>query len=123
MIGCDTSGKIGLYKYDGVTETLLASEPGNSFATYGALQRVDVELANYGASATVNVYLRSILLFTFTGDVTVSGMTAVDCVLHCPNASGNTGYNAYVSEVMVTVDDSRTRQVTAHACFDGERND
>jgi hypothetical protein len=91
-IGNDASNgsKLCIYKYDGTTRTQLAAEGGASFSTLG-IQRLDMQVTNYGASATVNVYINGVSIISFTGDVTVSGMTNFDSVFlptHTTFASG-----------------------------------
>src|SRR6266699_7117527 len=71
--------KLALYKYDGTTQTLLAAETGNSF-TLSTLHRLDLQLVSYGASATVNVCFNGILVITFSGGTTVSGVTDLDSI-------------------------------------------
>lgn len=97
-----TSNKVSLLKYDGTTKTVLASEPGTSLVI-NFLHRVDMQITSYGASATVNVYLDGTLLITFTGNVTVSGMSNFDSVFvsRFTNAT-------VVSEVIVADEDSRS---------------
>ena len=102
LVGASSSSgtKYALWKYDGTTKTQLAAESGNSLALIMA--RIDMQVINYGASATVNVYLNSNLIITFTGDVTVSGMTNFDHVI----IDGNSAFY-YFSEVIVADEDLR----------------
>jgi hypothetical protein len=87
-IGCiggnvgGVANQITLFKTDGSTLTTLATESGTSL-TNAILNQFDIELINYGATATVNVYVNgnSTPALSFTGDVTVSGMTDTDCVI------------------------------------------
>ena len=101
-LSSDGNGKVHLFKYDGTTKTSLASESGTSLLT-NVLQKLDMQVINYGATATVNVYVDGVLVLTFTGDVTVTGMTDMDCVVFsfCQNA------NFFVSEVIVADEDTR----------------
>jgi hypothetical protein len=100
--------KIGLYKWDGTTLTLLASEAGTSYI-FGSLLKLDIQLIAYGASATVNVWINggASPLISFTGNVAVSGVTTLDTVVISSSTSGN----AYVSEVIVSTADTRTRSL------------
>jgi len=102
FIGVDstTATKLALKKYDGTTLTQLASESGTSLPL--TLARLDMQIVSYGVSATVNIYVNSGLVITFTGDVTVSGMTNFNCV-----ALGRSNGNNFISEVMVATDDLR----------------
>jgi len=107
LIGTDSANaaKLALSKYDGTTLTQLAAELGTSLAP-GVLQRLEVQVVNYGATATVNVYLDGALIITFTGNVTVSGMTNFDSVFVMrSNPSGS--MFAEFSEIMVASEDLR----------------
>jgi hypothetical protein len=101
-----TAGTIALFKFDGTTKTILASNatvfyPGNS----NIQGRFDVQLVSYGATATVNVYFNAALIITFTGNVTVSGVTQLNCV----GLNGFSGNSRGFSEFIVATDDTRTR--------------
>lgn len=94
--------KLALSKFNGTTTTQLATEGGTSIApttTY----LLCVQVMNFGAAATVNVYLNGVLVITYTGDVTVSGMSDFDCVLLCRTDGGN----LYTSEIVVADEDPR----------------
>jgi hypothetical protein len=106
-----TIGKLGLYKRDAGTNTLIASEAGLSLST-GALHRVDMHVVSYGASATVNVFLDGVLLITFTGAVNASGVTDLDQVWDMFEGS----YSPWISEVLVADEDTRPYQgIVTHA--------
>jgi hypothetical protein len=97
--------KLSLYKYDGTTITTLASEAGTSIGN-ATLYRLDMQIANFGSSATVNVYLDGALLITWTGDASLSGITDLDTVANTtPASSINGGFS--ISEVMVSASDIR----------------
>jgi hypothetical protein len=96
------STKLALIKYDGTTATVLASESGNTINT-ATLYKVDIHIASYGASATVTVYVNGVSLITFTGDVTVSGMTNFDSI----SLPGGSGFIFNTSEHIVSDADSR----------------
>jgi hypothetical protein len=100
-----SSNKLALMKYDGTTVTQLAAELGFSLLL-GALVRVDMQVINFGGMCTVNVYLNGAFLFTFTGDVTVSGMAYFDSVFlsYIPTLGGMYGG---VSEIIVADEDTR----------------
>jgi hypothetical protein len=98
-----------LIKFDGTTRTVLASEGGSSGPS-GILQRIDMQVTNYGASATVNVYLNGVSLITFTGDVTVSGMTNFDCVSVTNPTTAGLGNGYVASEIFVSDFDTRASQ-------------
>jgi hypothetical protein len=98
------TNKFALWKYDGTTATLLASETGTSLATSTAY-RIDMQVVNFGATATVNVFINGILLITFSGNVAVSGMANFDSVILTGVASGFALGN--ISEVIVADQDTR----------------
>ncbi|MGB8887110.1 MAG: hypothetical protein WCC87_10335 [Candidatus Korobacteraceae bacterium] len=102
--GTSVNNKLTLYKYDGTTLTALAAESGTSLLTY-TIQRIDLQITSYGATATVNVYIDGVLVITFTGDVTVSGMTGFDCTVF--GTYNNFGGIAAFSEVIVADEDCR----------------
>ncbi len=96
------TGKAAILTYDGSAWTVLASESGSSATiVFHALQRLDMQVISYGASATVNVYLNGVLLVTFTGDVTVSGVSNFDSVYYSNNG------NFSLSEIIVADEDTR----------------
>lgn len=99
-------GKISLSTFDGTTTTVLASESGDSWVA-AALRRFKIRLSNYGASATVDVYMDEFLLFTFSGDVTVSGVTGVDSIFLTLGA-GSVNSAWQISEILVTDEDPYT---------------
>ena len=108
FVGTDssTANKVALRKFDGTTSTQLAAESGTSWVN-STIHRVDMQVISYGASATVNVYINGNFVLTFTGDVTVSGVTNFDCVALGRNTGTGAGIGACVSEVMVATDDLR----------------
>jgi len=105
-IGSDTSNsaKVALFKYDGTTRTQLAAETGTTWTVNGAF-KVDMQVVSYGATATVNVYVNGVLTVTFSGDVTVSGMTNFDSVYLLPNPFNDV--SPVYSEIFVTDADTR----------------
>jgi hypothetical protein len=105
-VGSDTTtaAKVAIFKYDGTTRTQLAAETGTSWTT-STMFRIDMQVISYGASATVNVYVNGVLTVSFTGDVTVSGMTNFDSVYLPPNPFNVTSPS--YSEIYVTDTDSR----------------
>ena len=102
--GASTGGKVTLYKYDGTTWTALSAESGTSLAS-GSLYKLDMQVTSYGASATVNVYWGGSLIITYSGDVTVSGMTNFDSVFSAVGAFAS--YGATLSEMIVASEDTR----------------
>ena len=110
-IGIDPSNQLKycLFKYDGTTRTNLASEGGTSFGN-NILTRIDIQVVSYGAAATVNVYVSGVNIISFTGDVTVSGMTNFDSLIFYGTQSmgvAATPSNTQISEVFVADSDTR----------------
>jgi hypothetical protein len=104
--GADST-KLALWKSDNVTQTLLATELGNSLATF-TLYRLDVQVIDYGAAATVNVFLDGVLVITFTGDITVGAMTAFDSVIFTFSFDGVSNIRgSCFSEIVVADEDTR----------------
>lgn len=95
-------GKTTLFKWDGTTQTTLASETGTSIINNGN-NRIDVQVTSFGATATVNVYVAGVLVITFSGDVTVTGVTSIDSVV-LGQVGGTSGTT---SEVMLANEDTR----------------
>lgn len=112
-VGIDTVNglKLALYSYDGTTATKLAAETGASIN--GVLCPIDMQVINYGASATVNVYYNGNLVISFTGNVAVSGVTALDCVC-IPGGSGFFAFT-YTSEYIVADADTRAMRLLTMA--------
>lgn len=105
-VGSDSANgaKVAIFKYDGTTRTQLAAETGTSWSL-GTQFKIDMQVISYGATATINVYVNGVLTVTFTGDVTVSGMTNFDSVYLLPNPLNNA--SPVYSEIFVTDADSR----------------
>lgn len=95
--------KLSLWKHDGVTtKTVLATETGASLGG-GVVFRCDMQLISYGVAATVNVYINNVLVLTFTGDVTVSGVASLSAAAIGISGGGNSG----ASEIIVADEDPR----------------
>ena len=105
IIGMSTSSssKTALYTVSNGSLTQIATESGNSISA-GTIMRFDMQVLNYGATATVNVYINSVPIISFTGNVAVSGMTNFDHVYISPTA-----YATNFSEMIVA--DSNTTTI------------
>jgi hypothetical protein len=89
---------------NGASYTVLATEATTRFTAL-VLHKLEMQLINFGASATVNVYLDGSLLFTFSGDVTAgNGLTSLDSV-----SIGliRTNWSILASEIIVANEDTR----------------
>jgi len=80
FFGATKGGYATIYKRNDVTETLLATSSSLVFGADTTVKKVDFHVSGYGATATVNVYIAGVLAVTYTGDVTVTGMTNFDSV-------------------------------------------
>lgn len=106
-----TSSSLSLLKFDESTWTILATAPGTPIAT-SILYRLDIQIISYGAAATVNVYLDGAFMLTYTGDVTVSGVTELDSVFLY---NFSPAYDTYFSGFIVADEDTRTFELVTYA--------
>jgi len=105
-IGMDNANpaKVTLSKYDGTTFTVLGtSSSGYYTGNTVLLHKIDMQVINYGATATVNVYVDGASVISYTGDVTVSGITSLNCV----GLNALFGNQQGVSEIIVADVDTR----------------
>jgi hypothetical protein len=110
--------RYALYKFDGTTATQLAQMTYDVLVhNEGTFFRLDVQLVNYGATATVTVYLDGIQVMTYTGDVTVAGTTNLSCIgLYNKNgASYGNANSSSVSEIIVSDADTRALSLVTMA--------
>lgn len=114
-LGNDSSNnaKLVLYKFDGTSYTAVASETGSSFS-FGVLHQLDMQVTNFGASSVVAVYIDGSLVISFSGSITISGVTAFDCCSIIQNGSGAYFYGAS-SEIIVADADTRGLSVMTMA--------
>lgn len=94
-----------LYKYNGTTWTELVAETGTALT--GGWHKWDIFIDDYdpgGASRTVTAYRDGVLILTYTGDLSMTGVTHFDCVHlgYTPNAS------VRVTEFIVADEDTRS---------------
>ena len=119
-----SSGKLSLSKHDGSTNTVLQTEPGESIPV-DTLLLVNMQVINYGAAANVKVYINDNLVIDYTGDVTVSGMTAFNCIQGSGYQLSTKYISAYLSEICVS--DLDTRNIlgiqTRYPSGAGDNND
>ena len=94
--------QIALWTYNSGTWARLAYETGTSL-NYGGHAKVDMQVINYGASGTVNVYVNgsSTAAITYTGNIVTGANTSLDSVV----LEGIS--NEVVSEIMVSDSDTR----------------
>jgi len=105
-IGTGAGCQVALYKYDGSTKTKLATASNSPWVGNAVvLARFDLQVVNYGTSATVNVFVNTTPVISYTGDITVSGVSNFDAVALGAGSVGNSiGY----SEIIVANSDTRT---------------
>jgi hypothetical protein len=103
-----TASKVALWKLDGSTWTELASESGASLSS--APQAVDMQVTNFGATATVNVYVAGTLKITYSGSTAITGVSNLDCV----SLPGNSGVFV-ASEIIVADADTRAMSLVTMA--------
>jgi hypothetical protein len=102
------TGTPATWTYDGNTNGATQIALGTGVAlTQGVLVKVDIQLISYGGGGTVNVWLGGALALTYTGDLTVYGVSnftqACLIVPTVPFAGG-----LFMSEVIVSSTDTRT---------------
>lgn len=127
----DETWIIGLVKdpttLDGIVITINGSDPGAiaisktssgvitplvtasiALDAYGVahLYKLDLEISNYGASSTINLYINQVLWATFSGDCTVAGVTDLSAVCIGGQSDIYHGYAA-VSEIIIADEDTR----------------
>jgi hypothetical protein len=97
--------QLSLYKFNGSTFTTLASEPGNSFICC-ARYSLDLHVVSFGTSATVTVYVNGspTPIISYSGDVTVSGVSSVSAV-----SLARVNYISYFPTSQIIVSDTDTR--------------
>ena len=92
-LGQNSSPNLTISSYVNGTRTDLAtSTVGSSTGRY------DLQLINYGSSGTINVYLNGALILTYTGNLSLSGVTGFDSVFF----SGSQFGAMYFSEFIVS---------------------
>jgi hypothetical protein len=106
ILACSAANlaKLALCTWNGTTLVQLATESGTSLST-NVIYKFDMQVVNYGASATVNVYINGILVITFTGNVAVLSNTNLDQVILPPGDSNS--FVSEVSEIIVADEDTR----------------
>ncbi|MCM2349023.1 MAG: hypothetical protein NDI69_03315 [Bacteriovoracaceae bacterium] len=79
--GTAAANKTALWKYNGTTWTQLAAETSTSGTS--ALQKIDIQIIDYGASATVKIYKdgAAVPILSYTGNVLAGGATNLDTVV------------------------------------------
>jgi hypothetical protein len=113
--GYDTNA-ITIDTYVGTTRTILATEGGSSIPHNAAPTRIDMQIINYGAAGTINVYAGGILKVSYTGDIRVTGVTGFDCV-QTYRSGGYYGWSnniTFISELIIATESTLTAGVVTH---------
>jgi hypothetical protein len=99
---------LAIVKFDGTTVTQLAA--GNGGIVNGSIQvtRCDLQIINYGASATLNLYVNGTLHCSYSGNALVGSLTNFNCVNLWTTPSGSFGASACGSEFIVADEDTRS---------------
>lgn len=104
--------KAALYKYDGTTVTKLVEENGNTLAN-NMTGKFTIQLISYGANGTLNFFYNGALLLTYTGDISISGVSNFNQLCLYSSSSGS----SYIcgSEFIVADEDCRSFSVVTQA--------
>jgi hypothetical protein len=105
-----SAGKMALLKYEGGIWSNLAEEAGTSLGS--ALRKIDVQVIDHGAAATVNVYLDGNQVIALVGDTTISGVTGLDSII--ATCTANSEY-WHLSEAIVADEDTRLMSLVTQA--------
>lgn len=98
---------IGLWKVNAAGTTTLLATSGYKFPMDSTMSKWDIQVVNWGATATVRVYLENNLILTYQGDVTTDGSTSITGV-RFGQFTGSAYDTAYWSEMMAATVDTRT---------------
>jgi hypothetical protein len=99
---------LSISKFDGTTITALATGFGGVNTNGVEVVRIDLQIINYGASATLNLYVNGVFYCTFSGNALVGSLTNFNCVNLWTSPSGNFGASACGSEFIVADEDTRS---------------
>lgn len=99
-----SANKVTLVTYNGSSLTVLATEGGASLAATTSI-KFDIQVSNFGATATVNVYANGTLIISYSGSTTITGMTNFDSVFLPVVVASNINWE--FSEIIVADSDTR----------------
>jgi hypothetical protein len=104
--------KAAIWKYDGSTWTNLASETGASLPWRNVSQsHFILQIINYGASATVKAFLGGTELVSYTGDISIAGVTGFDAYGFGGSYSN---WSMFFSELIVSDEHPSTLSLVTH---------
>jgi hypothetical protein len=103
FLGTDAANnhKFALIRVSAGVVTQLAAEAGASLVN-SACHRVDIQVVNYGVSATFNIWVAGVLIISYSGDITLSGAANLNQVWCAQSATF-----CAISEVVVADSDTR----------------
>lgn len=111
-----TSGAgLGIAKFDGSTVTLLASGPNSTIPNVAQCQKVDLQVLNFGTSSIISLWLAGSLQCTFSGSISITGLTNFNCVNLWSTPNGNFGGTSLGSEFIVADEDTRSMSLKTSA--------
>lgn len=117
----DTNNRITLHKnFDAISLRKNADEianSGNIGLCDGTIHKLDMYLSNYGANATVIVYMNGMKIIEYEGDVSFAGVTGFNCLRAAPANSSSHSAGA-VSEFIVATEDTRMMSLKTLAPVD-----
>jgi hypothetical protein len=117
------ASRLSLCKYDGSTMTELAYTTGYILAAE-TKYRYDIYVEDYGATATVTVRMDETEVLTFSGDISVTGVTGYDCVQSTIGWAfyGFWEIHPYISSVIVADSATDMLLLATHALSAGDAN-
>jgi hypothetical protein len=98
---------IGIAKFDGTTTTVLASGSNSTIPNSTQVQRMDMQVVNYGTSSIITLWMNGAIACTFSGNSTVGSLSSFNCVVVSTSPSGNFGALGCGSEFLVADEDTR----------------
>ena len=126
-IGHGTNYEILICKIEGGSQSVLATAASAKHVYGGNPYALDIHLESYGASGTLTVYLNQAEVVTYTGDISLSGISGFDRVNLTPYKTNQapSGYReTFHSQVIAADEDTRTFSLrTHHPTGAGDTND
>lgn len=105
----DVALRAAIYTYDGATFTKLASESATSIGD-NVLDKIDMQLIDYGASSTIKVWMNGGLAINWTGDSRITDVTGFDSIFGFGPPAGTD----WISGIIVSANDCRSWSIITH---------
>lgn len=107
IVSAANTQRLRLTKFDGTTSTTLQEETGTSMLS-PMMHKVDIKITSFSdtVNGNVKVYVDGAITpcIDYTGNLTLTGFTSIDCL----KLSGYNSYNAtWLSEMWAADDDTR----------------